>query len=91
MADDPAKKGPEDRTRINLSEGYEVRYWTAKFGVTEGALEQAVKTVGSSSAAVEQFFKEHPGARVAKPAVARSVNSSLAAARRGTPQWPCRC
>ncbi len=63
MADDPAKKGRVDRTRINLSEGYEVRYCTEKFRVTEGALEQAVKTVGSNSAAVEQFFKEHPRAR----------------------------
>jgi hypothetical protein len=63
MADDPTKKGPQDRSRINLSEAYEIRYWTDKFRVTEGALEQAVKTVGSSAEAVEQFFKEHPRAR----------------------------
>jgi hypothetical protein len=63
MPDDKTKKGAPDRSRINLSEPYEVRYWTEKFRVTEGALEQAVKAVGSSAEAVEQFFKSHPKAR----------------------------
>jgi hypothetical protein len=31
MADDKTNRGPQDRTRINLSEDYEVRYWTKKF------------------------------------------------------------
>lgn len=57
MADDPTKKGPQDRSRINLSEAHEIRYWTDKFRAPEGPLEQAVKTVGSSSEAVENFFQ----------------------------------
>lgn len=28
MADDKTNRGPQDRTRINLAEIYEVRYWT---------------------------------------------------------------
>lgn len=30
MADDRTNRGPHDRHRINLSEVYEVRYWTGK-------------------------------------------------------------
>jgi len=35
MADDPTKRGPQDRTRINVTEKYEVDYWKNKFGVSE--------------------------------------------------------
>lgn len=52
MPDDKKNPGPQDRARINLSEDYEVRYWTEKFGVTREQLAEAVKKAGSSSAAV---------------------------------------
>ncbi|WP_082540748.1 DUF3606 domain-containing protein [Pseudolabrys sp. Root1462] len=48
------KKGPQDRSRINLSEDYEVRYWSEKIGVSADALKAAVKKVGNSAKAVEQ-------------------------------------
>jgi hypothetical protein len=54
MADDLSKKGPQDRSRINLSEDYEVRYWSKKLGVSAGQLHDAVKKVGNSATAVEQ-------------------------------------
>lgn len=44
--------GWQDRSRINLSEDYEVRYWTEKFGVTREELTRAVQKAGSSAAAV---------------------------------------
>ena len=53
MADDKTNRGPQDRSRINLSEDYEVRYWTDKFGVSKSQLEDAVREVGSSAEAVE--------------------------------------
>lgn len=56
MADDKTIRGPQDRTRINLSEDYEVRYWTKKFGVTKEQLEAAVKTAGSSAGAVAHIL-----------------------------------
>jgi uncharacterized protein DUF3606 len=34
MSDDIQKKGGQDRSRINTSEDYEVRYWSKKFGVS---------------------------------------------------------
>lgn len=52
MADDKTNRGPQDRTRINLSEDYEVRYWMAKFGVSRDELEKAVAKAGQSAAAV---------------------------------------
>jgi hypothetical protein len=34
MADDKSKRGPQDRSRINTAEDYEVRYWKSgeRFG-----------------------------------------------------------
>lgn len=46
MADDKAKKGPKDANRINLSETYEVRYWTQELGVSEAMLRQLVERHG---------------------------------------------
>lgn len=49
MSDDKTLPGGQDRTRINLSEDYEVRYWTEKFGVSKEELEKAVHAAGSTS------------------------------------------
>jgi len=54
MADDKSKRGGQDRSRINMHEDYEVRYWTEKFGVSKDELQRAVDKVGSSAGAVEQ-------------------------------------
>jgi len=48
MADDKSKQGPQDRSKVNLSERYEVEYWTKKWGITEDRLKAAVKKAGSS-------------------------------------------
>jgi len=49
MADDPSKRGPQDRSRNNLSEDYEVRYWCKKFAVTPDVLRAAVQKFGNST------------------------------------------
>jgi hypothetical protein len=54
MADDLSKKGPQDASRISLSERWEVDYWTRALGVTKEQLEEAVKAVGNSAAAVRR-------------------------------------
>jgi hypothetical protein len=46
MADDKNKRRPEDSNRINLSESYEVRYWTEELGVSEAMLRQLVERHG---------------------------------------------
>jgi hypothetical protein len=54
MADDTKLKGEQDRSRISLSEPYEIHYWTKKFGVTAADLRDAIKKVGNSVEAVEK-------------------------------------
>ena len=54
MADDPKKRGPQDRSRINLSEDYEVRYWSETLGVTPEQLQELVNEVGNSAERVRE-------------------------------------
>ena len=46
MADDRNIRGAADRSRINMQEDYEVRYWTEKWSVTREQLAEAVRAVG---------------------------------------------
>ena len=55
--DDKNKKGPEDSSRINVNEDYELQYWSEKFGVSREELKNAVAKAGVSSKAVEDIFK----------------------------------
>lgn len=52
MADDANERGPRDRTRVNVNQDYELRYWTRKFGVSSQELKEAVIAVGISADAV---------------------------------------
>lgn len=54
MSDDKSRSGGQDRTRISLSEDYEVRDWAARFGVTERALRDAVARVGDKAEDVQR-------------------------------------
>jgi hypothetical protein len=57
MPDDLSNKGPADRSRINLSEPYEVQYWADKFDVSKERLSEAVRKVGHSADAVARELK----------------------------------
>lgn len=57
MADDKTKSGGQDRTRINVSEDYEVRDWATKFDATPEQIRDAVKAVGDRAADVEMHLK----------------------------------
>lgn len=46
MADNLHLRGQPDRSRINVHEDYELRYWSNKFGVTPDQLRAAVRAVG---------------------------------------------
>jgi hypothetical protein len=46
MSDDTSRRGIADRTRINVNEDYEVRYWTRQLGVSEARLREIVVKVG---------------------------------------------
>lgn len=57
MSDNLQKAGPQDRSRINVNEEWEVRYWTEALGVSKEQLEQAVKQVGPAADKVREHLK----------------------------------
>lgn len=56
MNDDKKNRGEPDRSHISLSEDYEVRYWTERFGVSKEQLAVAINKVGNSPDAVRQIL-----------------------------------
>ena len=56
--DDKKNVGASDRNLINTSENYEVEYWSKKFGVRTEVLKTAIRAVGNSASAVEQYLKK---------------------------------
>jgi len=57
MADDKTIRGPQDRSRINIEEDYEVRYWTEALDVDEPTLRGAIQAVGSSADDVREYLE----------------------------------
>ena len=55
--DNPDNRHQPDRSRINLSQDYEVRYWCEKFGCKADELRQVVARVGNSPDEVERALK----------------------------------
>lgn len=58
MSDDKNKNGKQDRDRINVNEPYELRDWSAKFGVTPEELKKAVAEAGPMVKDVELQLRE---------------------------------
>jgi len=54
MADNPATRGEPDRSRINVNQEHEVRYWSEKLGISADELREIVGEVGPMADAVEQ-------------------------------------
>jgi len=57
MSDDKNQTGGQDRLRISLSDDYEVRDWSKKYGVSEDRLREAVGKVGPMAADVERELR----------------------------------
>ena len=58
MSDNLKDRGPQDRSRVNVNEDWELRYWTKEFGVSEQQLRDAVKKVGVSADAVRKELQQ---------------------------------
>jgi len=52
--DDLKNKGGPDRSKINMHEAHEVKYWTHQLGVSREELQAAVEKVGNAAAAVRK-------------------------------------
>ena len=49
-----AKRDQPDRSKINMGEAFEVKYWLKALGVSKDELQRAVDKVGNSAAAVRK-------------------------------------
>lgn len=58
MSDNLKDKGPQDRSRVNVNEPWELRYWSEKFNVSHDRLKEAVKNVGVSAVKVQEYLKD---------------------------------
>lgn len=56
MSYNKSKTGSPDRDRINLSEDYEVQYWTKELGISEKELRDVIQAVGNTSKAVREHL-----------------------------------
>ncbi|WP_426529161.1 DUF3606 domain-containing protein [Bradyrhizobium sp. McL0615] len=52
--DNLTKRDQPDRSKINMSEDFEVKYWLKALGVSKDQLQRAVEKVGNSAAAVRK-------------------------------------
>jgi len=48
------KREQPDRSKINMHEAFEVKYWTHALGISKEELQKAVDKVGNSAAAVRK-------------------------------------
>lgn len=65
MSENAQDRIPEDLTRINLNEAYELQYWGEEFGCTTDELWDAVTTAGAMVKDVAEYLN--------KPEVASKV------------------
>ena len=55
--DSLTKRGRPDRSKINMHQVHEVRYWTHALNVTREELQAAVDKVGNSAATVRKQLR----------------------------------
>jgi len=58
MSDDLKKRRPQDASKVNIHETWELDYWSKEFGVTKDKLIEAVKAVGTSVTAVKKYLQK---------------------------------
>ena len=55
--DSLTKKDQRDRSKVNMHEDFEVKYWTKELGVSREELQKAADKVGNSAAAVRKELR----------------------------------
>ncbi len=56
MTDNLKIKQPQDPTKINTHEEWELEYWSKKWNVTKEQIKQASKAVGSGTEKIKQHL-----------------------------------
>jgi hypothetical protein len=74
-----------DKTRIALSQPYEVRYWSTKFKITPAKLRLAVSAAGHSAKKVAAYLTDQkPAKKSRKTGATAKAKSATAKARSAT-------
>ena len=58
MGDNLENRGPQDRSKISLTETWEIVYWTKALNCNEKDLREAIQAVGNSSEMVRNYFEK---------------------------------
>ncbi len=58
MADNKNKTRPQDSSRINVNEAYELAYWSKALKVSKEKLKEVVSKAGTSARAVREFLNK---------------------------------
>ena len=48
------RRGPQDRSKIDMQEAYAIKYWARELGISREELQKVVDKVGNSAAAVRK-------------------------------------
>ncbi|KAA0129528.1 DUF3606 domain-containing protein [Chryseobacterium sp. SN22] len=56
MSDDLSKRRPQDASKVNVHEDWELEYWSKELGISKEKIREAVKAVGTSAAAVKRYL-----------------------------------
>ncbi len=56
MSDDLTKRRPQDSSKVNVHEAWEVNWWCSELNCTKAQLVAAVNAVGVSAAAVRRYL-----------------------------------
>ena len=75
------KHKASDKTRIALSQPYEVRYWSKRFRITPAKLRLVVATAGHSSRKVEAYLAAQKAAKKKK---AKKATKKVAKRKKAT-------
>jgi uncharacterized protein DUF3606 len=59
MSDNLKKTKPQDASRINVNEVYELEYWSKTLGVSKEKLKATVKKAGVSAEAVRKALSDN--------------------------------
>jgi hypothetical protein len=58
MFDNATDRAPRDLQRVNISEDWEIGWWSTKLAVTPHQLRSAVDAVGPTTTEIERHLKE---------------------------------
>ncbi|WP_071845617.1 DUF3606 domain-containing protein [Pantoea rwandensis] len=66
MKDPIQRRIPSNLSRIELSEQWQITYWTLTLHTTQERLTRAVREAGSETEAVRRWLNDHPPVRQPK-------------------------